>query len=325
MTTKKPLVSIVIPTFNRVNLIGETLSSALSQSYENIEVIVLDNNSNDNTYEILKNKYEKIPSFKIYRNVVTLDIVRNWRKCFEYSKGEYVLILWSDDLIDPEFISKTQNFLEENPNATFVYSLTEIFNTEMGTSKDAFKLNKSGLIEKEVFIEKSLLEPPLSVPVSPANTLFRRKDVVKNLLINIPNNFKIDFSKIGQGNDNLLFLLALNDYSHFGYLDEKLSYFRDHSNSITLSTNSFLVTLRYHIAKAYFVSNSNLDRKLIVKFNSKVFLIMILCKVMGIKTKNSFNKLYSNNTINDYKLKYSIYFLIKYIKHSIKVKLSTNF
>ena len=319
------LVSIIIPTYNRINLIGETVNSALAQTYNNIEIIVLDNNSSDGSFNYLQENYKANSKIRIYKNDVTYDIVKNWRKCFEYSLGEYVLILWSDDLIDPEFISKTQNFLEENPNAAFVYSLTQIFNKEKGTFKNVFKLNKSGLIEKKVFIEKSLLEQPLSVPVSPANTLFRRKDVVKNLLINIPNNFKVDFSKIGQGNDNLLFLLALNDYSHFGYLDEKLSYFRDHSNSITLSTNSFLVTLRYHIAKAYFVSNSNLDRKLIIKFNSKVFLIMILCKVMGIKTKNSFNKLYSNNTINDYKLKYSIYFLIKYIKHSIKVKLSTNF
>ena len=319
---KNNLVSIVIPTYNRIDLIDETVNSALDQTYQNIEITVLDNNSTDGSFNYLQEKYKANSKIRIYKNDVTYDIVKNWRKCFEYSKGEYVLILWSDDLIDPEFISKTQNFLEKNSNAAFVYSLTGIFNTEKGISKDAFKLNKSGLFEKKVFIEKSLLEPPLSVPVSPANTLFRRKDVDKNLLINIPNNFKIDFSKIGQGNDNLLFLLALNDYSHFGYLDEKLSYFRDHTNSITLSTNSFLVTLRYHLAKVFFVDNSNLDKNLILKFNSKIFLVMLLCKITGIKLNNSYSKLYTKNLIKNYRLKYVFIYLFKYINHALKTRIN---
>lgn len=318
---KSNLVSIVIPTYNRIDLIDETVNSALDQTYQNIEVIVLDNNSSDGSFNYLQEKYKANSKIRIYKNDVTYDIVKNWRKCFEYSKGEYVLILWSDDLIDREFISKTHNFLEKNPNAAFVYSLTQIFNKDKGTSKDIFKLNKSGLIDKKVFIEKSLLETPLSVPVSPANTLFRRRDVDKNLLINVPNNFKVDFSKIGQGNDNLLFLLALNDYSHFGYLDERLSYFRDHTNSITLSTNSFLVTFRYHLAKVFFVDNLNLDKNLILKFNSKIFLIILLCKITGIKLNNSYSELYSNNSIKNYRLKYVFVYLFKYINHAVKTRI----
>lgn len=316
------LVSIIIPTYNRATLIQETVDSALAQTYRNIEIIVLDNNSSDESFKFLRRKYRDNSNIRIYKNDITYDIVKNWRKCFEYSKGEYVLILWSDDLIDSQFISKTQKFLEENPNAAFVYSLTQIFNTEKRTSKDAFKLNKSGLIKKNVFIEKSLLEPPLSVPVSPANTLFRRKDIDKNLLVNIPNAFDVDFSKIGQGNDNLLFLLALNDYSHFGYLDERLSYFRDHTQSITLSTNSLLVTFRYHLAKVFFVDNLKLDKKLMLKFNSKIFLIFLLCRITGIKLNNSYTKLYSNNSIKDYKVKYVFFYFFKYINHVIKTRIN---
>lgn len=318
---KNKLVSIVIPTFNRIDLVGETIDSALAQTYDNIEVIILDNNSTDGTIDCLEADYRGSSNVRIYQNEVTLDIVQNWRKCFELSKGEYVLILWSDDLIDPEFISKTHNFLEENPNAGFVYSLTEIFNTDKGTSKDAFKLNESGLIEKNVFIEKSLLETPLSVPVSPANTLFRRIDIDKNLLLDIPNNFNVNFSKIGQGNDNLLFLLALNDYSHFGYLDEKLAYFRDHTNSITLSTNSFLVTFRYHIAKAFFVDNLNLDKDLIIRFNSKLVMILFLCRITGVKFTSRYSEVYLNNRIRNFRLDIAVFYLFKYIGHALKTRI----
>ena len=77
MTTKKPLVSIVIPTFNRVNLIGETVFSALSQSYENIEVIVLDNNSGDQTVDFLEKKFSAYDNLFVYKNLETLPIVEN--------------------------------------------------------------------------------------------------------------------------------------------------------------------------------------------------------------------------------------------------------
>ena len=67
---------------------------------------------------------------KIYISVSVSVSVENWRKCFEFAKGEYVLILWSDDLISPNFLSKTVNFLENSPTAGFVYTLTNIFITK---------------------------------------------------------------------------------------------------------------------------------------------------------------------------------------------------
>lgn len=315
---KNKLVSVVIPTYNRVDLIQETINSVLSQKYNNFEIIVLDNNSDDSTYEILNKKYNKFSFIKIYKNEITLDIVRNWRKCFEYAVGKYILILWSDDLISQDFLSKTVNFLESNPNAGFVYTLTNIFNNENGKTKNVFQLKQSGLLEKKIYIEKSLLDPPLSVPVSPANSLFRRKDVDKNLLIDIPNNYDIDFSKIGQGNDNLLFLLTLKDYTHFGYINECHSYFRDHNQSITLSTHSFLVTLRYHIAKSFYVNNSDLEKRIILKFNSKLILIMIVCKLIGIRfSKKDNQNIYNILSNYKYRLKYIILYFIRYIIYKI--------
>ena len=58
LVNKKPLVSIMIPTYNRESLIEEALMSALAQDYENFEVVVVDNKSTDRTFDILKT-YEK--------------------------------------------------------------------------------------------------------------------------------------------------------------------------------------------------------------------------------------------------------------------------
>jgi glycosyltransferase involved in cell wall biosynthesis len=317
------LVSIVIPTYNRKDIIDETINSALGQTYQNIEVIILDNNSDDGSYNYLKKKYQTNRNVAVYSNESTLDIVKNWRKCFEYANGEYVHILWSDDLISPEFILRTLDFLESNPEAGFVYTKTAIFDNDSGISKTVFNLDQSGLIEKSVFIEKSLLGMPLSVPVSPANALFRRNDVDKNLLIDIPNNFGVEFSKLGQGNDCLLFLLSLNHYSHFGYLDEELAFFRAHSNSITLSTDSFLVTFRYHLAKAYFVSLAQLDMKLIKRFNSKSLVLTLLGVCLGKGKMLSIPKLYTSNVNTTVDYPYVLVVLANYLRHGIiKLKLT---
>ena len=307
MKTKKPLVSIVIPTFNRVNLIGETLSSALSQSYENIEVIVLDNNSGDETVDFLENNFSEYDNLFIHKNLETLPIVENWKKCVSFAKGKYLLILWSDDIIDPSFIARTTDYLINHPNSAFVYSQTKIFKGDNKIDgKNAFKLEKEGELDKDIFINKSLLNPPLSVPVSPANALFRRSDVLMNLILDIPNNFNIDFRQIGQGNDNLIFLLTLNDYSSFGYINDVLVYFRDHDASITMTTDSLMVNLRYHVAKAYFIDSADLNLKIINNFNMKFKLLALLAKL-------KFGKVYSlsNLYLNNKNLKSNLFFSFK--------------
>ena len=307
MRTKKPLVSIVIPTFNRVNLIGETVFSALSQSYENIEVIVLDNNSGDQTVNFLEKKFSAYDNLFIYKNLETLPIVENWKKCVGFAKGEYLLILWSDDIIDSSFIARTTDYLANHPNSAFVYSQTKIFTGDnKNEGKSVFRLEKEGELDKNIFINKSLLDPPLSVPVSPANALFRRSDVSKNLILDIPNNFNIDFRHIGQGNDNLIFLLSLNDYTSFGYINDVLVYFRDHDASITISTDSLMVNLRYHVAKAYFIDSADLNLEIISNFNMKYRLLALLVKLKFGKDY-SLSNLYLNNKI----LKSNSYYIIK--------------
>lgn len=315
------LVSIVIPTFNRAFLIQESIDSAIKQSYKKKEIIVLDNNSDDNTYEILKKKYSKIKFFKLYKNNEKLDIVLNWKKCIEYAEGKYIHILWSDDIIEPTFIEESVSMLNSNSHIGFVYSKTVIFNKKK-ENRIVFDLNMSGIYKNSLFIKKSLLEHPLAVPVSPANAVFRTKDVKKNLLIDIPNNYNIDFSKIGQGNDVLIFLLTLLEYDYFGYINKPLAKFRDHNDSITLSTNSFLVNLRYHIAKGFFLSRYDIDESFIIKFNSKAILLIILFKIFNKSNKISLEKFHHEQITKKYSLIHLFSQVIGYIIYFLRRKIN---
>jgi len=269
---KFPLVSILIPVYNRETLISETIESAISQTYENIEIIIVDNNSTDGTWEILKSYSQKDKRIKIYRNQENIGPVRNWRKCLEYAQGEYAKFLWSDDLIAPEFIEKTLPYLIDNLDVGFVFTGTEIFNEENNEKAKAYFIGETGLYPTEKFIESMLLGEPYPVPVSPGNALFRMRDLNENTLIDIPNKKGIDFSKHAIGNDALIYLLTAKDYPKFAFINELLSFFRAHKGSITISSNYKFLGFCYLSAKAYFVRNYIKDEKLIKKFNAILLL-----------------------------------------------------
>ena len=102
-----PLVSILVPTYNRVKFIEETIESALKQTYWNIEVVVVDNASTDGTWEKICSLASENERIKATRNDNNIGPVRNWIRCVELASGIYGKILWSDDLMDERFIEKT--------------------------------------------------------------------------------------------------------------------------------------------------------------------------------------------------------------------------
>lgn len=113
-----PMVSICIPAYNRVNYIQDTICSILAQNYPNTEIIVQDNASTDGTWEILEKLAKEHPQLSIQRNSTNLGAVPNWNLAMNRARGEYVMWLSSDDLLEPGFIDESlRAFKEHNPDA----------------------------------------------------------------------------------------------------------------------------------------------------------------------------------------------------------------
>jgi len=120
-----PLVSIMIPTYNRDRYIEKCISSALNQEYSNFEVIVSDNSSTDSTNEIIK-KFFVDKRFKYFRNTENIGLFNNWIKLlYEFAKGEYGIFLPDDDyLVDNKHIVKSINLVKKyNVNYVFTDSI----------------------------------------------------------------------------------------------------------------------------------------------------------------------------------------------------------
>ena len=98
----KPLVSVVIPTYNRASLISRAIASVCSQSYQNLEVIVVDDNSQDNTEEVVREIAARDSRIDYYRHSNNLggSVARNTG--IEKAAGEYIAFLDSDDLWLPQ-------------------------------------------------------------------------------------------------------------------------------------------------------------------------------------------------------------------------------
>ncbi len=127
---ENPLVSIMMPVFNSYdfvrsenrNLIVGAIQSLLSQTYKNIELIILDNQSTDNTQEICKNFAQKDK-----RIIFQIDSERRYpeagiAQASKFATGKYCMIANDDDYWDPEYIETLVNHLEANPEIDLCYS-----------------------------------------------------------------------------------------------------------------------------------------------------------------------------------------------------------
>lgn len=127
--SKNPLLSVIIPTYNRKDMLKEAVDSVLQQDYDNMQIIVSDNASTDGTY-ILMEEYKALYDNIIYiRREKNLGPKINGYKAYEdYAQGKYIFFLCDDDyLIGNTFFSNAVEVFETNPNVTIVTGHVQMY------------------------------------------------------------------------------------------------------------------------------------------------------------------------------------------------------
>jgi glycosyltransferase involved in cell wall biosynthesis len=124
------LVSICIPVYNGEKYLKECLNSAISQTYSNIEIIIVEDKSTDNTLHIIQQFAAKDSRIKIFINEINLGLVGNWNHCIELANGEWVKFLFQDDYIAINMIEKMMG--HASPKNKFIVCNREfIFDDEV--------------------------------------------------------------------------------------------------------------------------------------------------------------------------------------------------
>lgn len=128
-----PLVTIVCSCYNHQDYVCKTLDSVMNQSYANIELIVVDDKSSDNSVEVIQAWLKKHPKVTFIQNSENLGITKSFNNAMKFAKGTYYMDLAADDILLPNCVDVLVTVYEKNSDAGIVFS-----NAEMIDYKDEF-------------------------------------------------------------------------------------------------------------------------------------------------------------------------------------------
>ena len=147
--TTYPLITIAIPTYNRADsYLKQAIQCALNQTYPNIEIIISDNCSTDNTEFLVKSVRD--PRIRYFRQGKNIGLNNNFNFCIEQAKGTYCLLLPDDDLIDNDFIEMCMKGVNYDSNVGIIRTGTRIIDSQ-GTTIQEYPNMVGGLSLDEFF------------------------------------------------------------------------------------------------------------------------------------------------------------------------------
>ena len=210
---KKPLISILISSYNKGNYLEDCLNSCLNQSYKNCETILLDNYSNDKTSKILKkfSKQVKILKKRRISKFPSLNQIDLLTKAFKISKGSIICLLDADDFYHKEKIEKIKKIFLSKKKNDVIFDLPII---KRKNSNKKFKLKKK--TQKDIW--------PTIIPTSSIS--MKRGFFKKCLDLKIFNKFnllEIDFR---------INVLAINFFKNYYILKENVTFYRETEGGI---------------------------------------------------------------------------------------------
>ena len=213
------MVTVYITNFNYSEYIEKSIRSVLSQTYKNIEIIIVDDNSTDRSKEILK-KFIKHPKIKIIFNKKNLGLLKSSNIAIKASSAKYIMRLDADDFLNKKIVEVFIKKMIKKPNIAMVYS-------------DYYEVNSNG--KKLGAIKQINLNSKKSIkdrPILAACCLFK-----KEALFSV-NLYDESFTR----QDGYDIWYKLFDNYDFEYVPKYLFFYRKHQNSLTKNDVSLFKT-----------------------------------------------------------------------------------
>ncbi|WP_141444339.1 glycosyltransferase [Bacillus cereus] len=235
-----PLVSIIIPTYNRVRYFQIALESALAQSYKNIEIIVVDDSNNSDTYYLIQSYLEDYPFIYYYRNKENIGGALNFIKGFQYCTGEYINFLMDDDIFHPDKIQiMLEYFLKDkNQEITLVTSyrslVDEYGNSIPDTIYNQRRFHK--ITELNGLHAGNSIISEFNWIGEPTTPLFRKKDLTEP--------FGVFSGRLYRSGVDIAAWLNLLSKGKLIYIPEALSQLRLHSTNISKDSTMKLYAIQ---------------------------------------------------------------------------------
>lgn len=120
-------VSIIIPCYNQGRYVSEAIQSALDQTYDNIEIVCINDGSTDNTSAVVHQFITSHKEIIFIDNKDNHGVIQVRNQAIDASNGDYILPLDADDIIAPTYVEKAVKILDENPQIGVVYCKARFF------------------------------------------------------------------------------------------------------------------------------------------------------------------------------------------------------
>ena len=244
---KNPLVSVIIPNYNHARFLDDRIQSVLNQTYQNFEVIILDDKSTDNSVEVI-NKYNPHVSHIVVNEENSGSPFKQWHKGFELAKGEWIWIAESDDYCKSVFLEECILRLNSSNNTAIVFCTSLLVDTtgKPCVLKDVSENIPDGCVNGHFFIKRYMLK---------RNSIWNASAVLfkKYNAIHVKPIY-MDYKAAGDH----LFWCLLAEHGDVVHVAKHLNYFRQHNVKVTPysfldGTIHFeeLKTIKYLVERGY--------------------------------------------------------------------------
>jgi len=290
---EQPNVTIAIPTYNRVTFLKKAVDSALEQTYKNIEIIVSDNASSDNTLELLTSYDDD--RLIVIRQETNIGMIRNWNACLAKATGELFLLLSDDDFLEPTAIEEMSKVFTcghagvAAGDIGIAYCRSRIID-ETGTTSGYGE--RGSLVESAASTVQLHFQCKRSVPL--CATIIRTSD------IRLLGGY--DAEQFPLAADAKVWMMASLKHGVVAYIDKVLANYRIHTLNVTsevkvddwIKENAKLaqMCINYFSTQGDKQSAKSIEQ-FIVQYNARAIDCLIQRAAKGKKEKFSFIKQYS--------------------------------
>ena len=218
---KQPLVSVIIPNYNHARYLGQRLDSVFGQTYQNFEVIILDDCSTDNSLEVI-NRYKDNPHLSqiVVNETNSGSVFKQWDKGINLANGELIWIAESDDYCELNLLEELVRAFKHQKNTVLAYNTTVVLHD------DGFEANKIHIGSNQYMSGMRYIKHYLSLfnwVMNASCAIFSKEAAL---------NAKPDYKEYNGAGD-YLFWVEIAKQGNVAIINQRLSYFCRHEGSVT--------------------------------------------------------------------------------------------
>lgn len=231
----KTLISVCIPLYNGEEYLEKALESVSAQTYRNLEIIIVDDGSTDNSLSIVNNHLKGDSRIRLFKNQNRLGLAGNWNECIRCSNGEWIKFVFQDDFLAPDCIESMLEAIALSGKDVKVAFCRRKFIFDNPERLDFFDIEmRDRRFFWDIYPTKTQITPPETLQIVAS---WKARNVFGE-----PTSFLIHkkvFSKIGLFDENFhhivdteYWLRAAINFD-FLFIPEELAFFRVHQGSAT--------------------------------------------------------------------------------------------